>query len=356
MRDETAHEWGTRRTNRNAEENQMRWFKWFIGFIIIGVVVICWIGYHVPGSHGPLPVLSPGDVICPDPSAHAAYWEARGRWNVQHGDYLLKSGRIGPNGETGEEKSLAEKTSMEVSAKSTGCVFIPPGTLLASEGNTSNEQIDLGTYDGRFFGADGVEHGKVSLVSYQLETVTAQMPDGGTVKGYGWDNTSKSENGDSNEDREEQQPTAANQSNQQQQSTAVNQPTAAENPSPSVLPVVAPETQQTEPVQQEAEPQQQTEPVQQVAPPRMGRDGTTGGQASDKWQKVQSGGQEIYVKTNSFLVHEGVLYIEGDCVMRQYFFSGSMETPQTPQRIRLIPGSPFEKKFNMLCKVASAQK
>jgi hypothetical protein len=138
--------------------------------------------------------------------------------------------------------------------------------------------------------------------------------------------------------------------------TAVNQPMAAEKSSPSVLPVVAPETQQTEPVQQEAEPQQQTEPIQQDAPPRMGRDGITGGQASEKWQKVQSGGQEIYVKTNSFLVHEGLLYIEGDCDMRQYFFSGSMETPQTPQRIRLIPGSPFEKTFDMLCKIAREQK
>jgi hypothetical protein len=33
-----------------------------------------------------------------------------------------------------------------------------------------------------------------------------------------------------------------------------------------------------------------------------------------------------------------------------------METPQTPQRIRLIPGSPFEKTFDMLCKIAREQK
>jgi hypothetical protein len=157
----------------------MKRLKWFVGFIVFGCVVGYLAGHHamVAGSHGALPVLSPGDVICSTPAAYHAYYD--------HGGSVAWMPGHSWNG---------QNTYLQRAAEANGCKYLAPGTMLSSEGNTSNDSIDLGTSDGRFFGADGKEHGEVSLVSYRLETVTAQMPNGSTVKGYGWDNTENSEN------------------------------------------------------------------------------------------------------------------------------------------------------------------
>jgi hypothetical protein len=193
-------------------------------------------------------------------------------------------------------------------AKSNGCNFILPGTSLVSEGEAG----------------PGVEGKNFTLI------VTAKMPDGIALRGV------------TDEDEIEQP-------NRQQSAN----PSAAET-SPSAA--IEPEKQQTEPVQPEVEPQQQIEPEQQDATPRMGRDGMAGGQASDRWQKVQSEGQEIYVKTNGFFLHRGALYVEGNCETRHYFVLGSsmpMESapPENSGR-ELVPNSPFEKAFDLLCKIA----
>jgi Surface-adhesin protein E len=120
--------------------------------------------------------------------------------------------------------------------------------------------------------------------------------------------------------------------------------------------------------------------------PQMGVDGLAGGQADDKWQTVQSDGQEIFVMTNGYysgsvfrtyivanlpesdvvgapqsVMHE----IEGNCETRRYhvlghlFFAGknrsgmAMEsTPPEDFERELVPNSPFEKAFDMLCKPA----
>jgi hypothetical protein len=125
-------------------------------------------------------------------------------------------------------------------------------------------------------------------------------------------------------------------------------------------------------------------------PPKMGRDDLAGGSADDIWQKVQSGGREIYVKTNGYY-SGGVLHtyivanlpesdivgapqsvmndVEGNCTTRHYhvlgslFFAGknrsgmAMEsTPPEDVERKLVPNSPFEKAFDMLCNIARGQK
>jgi len=203
-------------------------------------------------------------------------------------------------------------SAKEELAKSNGCDFIPSGTSLASEG-------ELGP---------GVEGKNFTMI------VTAKMPDGIALRGV------------TDEDEIEQP-------NKQ---LPVN-PTAMK---PSSSATIEPGTQQTEPVQSEAEPQQQAEPVQQDAPPRMGRDGVAGGQVSDMWQKVRSEGQEIYVRPNGFLLHQGALYVEGNCETRHYFVLGSnMPTgspaPENAER-ELVPNSRFEKAFDLLCNIAREKK
>jgi hypothetical protein len=160
-------------------------------FLIIVTFIVCWFWNQPgPGVHGFLPVEAPGDVICPTPDAYHAYYD-HGSWIL---DYRHFHGQIEPGVAPWNE-------AMQNSAHASGCTYVPPGTPLSSEGNTANDQISLGTSDGRFFGADGEEHGKVHTVAYELETVIAQMPDGSTIKGYGWDNTSKSANGDTQQEQ-----------------------------------------------------------------------------------------------------------------------------------------------------------
>ena len=119
-------------------------------------------------------------------------------------------------------------------------------------------------------------------------------------------------------------------------------------------------------------------------------DGLAGGSADDIWQKVQSNGREIYVKTNGYysggVFHTYIIAnlpesdivgapqsvmndVEGNCETRHYhvlgslFFAGknrsgmAMEsTPPENVERKLVPNSPFEKAFDMLCKIAREQK
>ena len=121
------------------------------------------------------------------------------------------------------------------------------------------------------------------------------------------------------------------------------------------------------------------------------------GSADEKWQKIKSAdGREIYVMTNgsynqlgccsakmfrTYLVanlpesdivgapQSVMTEVEGDCEARQYhvlgtlFFAGknrsgmAMENTESEEFERkLIPGSPFEKAFDLLCKIAREQK
>jgi hypothetical protein len=128
-------------------------------------------------------------------------------------------------------------------------------------------------------------------------------------------------------------------------------------------------------------------------------DGLAGGSPDDIWQKVQSGGREISVMTNgryystnpplstmerhsgygfhTYIVAnlpentivgapQSVMHeIEGNCEMRHYhvlghlFFAGKNRSgvamhsmpPEDVERT-LVPNSPFEKAFDMLCKIA----
>jgi hypothetical protein len=125
----------------------------------------------------------------------------------------------------------------------------------------------------------------------------------------------------------------------------------------------------------------------QQAPPKMGRgDGLAGGGADDRWQTVQSDGREIFVMTNG--PHSGGVFytyivanlpestivgapqsvmhdIEGNCETRHYHVRGSLlfsgknrsgmameSTPPEDFERKLVPNSPFEKAFEMLCKIA----
>jgi hypothetical protein len=143
------------------------------------------------------------------------------------------------------------------------------------------------------------------------------------------------------------------------------------------------------------------EPETQQNPPKMGRDGMAGGQADDKWQTVQSDGREIYVMTNGLYYsgrtppplsteahHSGYGFhtyivanlpesdivgapqsvmndVEGNCETRHYHLLGSLffagknrsgmamdsTSPEDVER-KLVPNSPFEKAFDMLCGIA----
>lgn len=135
----------------------------------------------------------------------------------------------------------------------------------------------------------------------------------------------------------------------------------------------------------------------------MGVDGLAGGSPDDVWQKVQNDGREIYVMTNgryyktnpplstaehhsgygfaTYIVAnlpestivgapQSVMHqVEGNCETRHYsvlgslFFAGKnrsgmpMEsTPPENVERKLVPNSPFEKAFDMLCKIATEQK
>ncbi|WP_445367204.1 hypothetical protein ACH5Y9_19125 [Methylomonas sp. BW4-1] len=120
------------------------------------------------------------------------------------------------------------------------------------------------------------------------------------------------------------------------------------------------------------------------------------GSTDDIWQKVQSGGREIYVKTNGFyytkernFVYGFHTYIvanlpesdivgapqsvmnevEGNCETRTFHLRGSLffagknrsgmameDTPPENFERKLVSNSPFEKAFDMLCNIARAQK
>jgi len=127
------------------------------------------------------------------------------------------------------------------------------------------------------------------------------------------------------------------------------------------------------------------------------------GSADEKWQRVQSDGREIYVKTNGFYYttnpplstvehHSGYGFhtyiitnlsestiigtpqsvmndVEGNCETRHYsvlgslFFAGKNRSGPAMQNLpaenaerTLVPNSPLEKAFDMLCKIAREQK
>jgi len=120
------------------------------------------------------------------------------------------------------------------------------------------------------------------------------------------------------------------------------------------------------------------------------------GSADDKWQKVESGGKEIYVKTNGFYYtkpgysgygfHTYIVAnlpessivgapksvmndVEGNCETRTFhvlgtlFFTGKNRSgvamknlPAENVERKVIPGSAFEKAFDMLCATAEGQK
>jgi hypothetical protein len=127
----------------------------------------------------------------------------------------------------------------------------------------------------------------------------------------------------------------------------------------------------------------------------VGQDHTIGSK-DDMWEEVQAGGREIYVKTNGFYYtkdhypgygfHTYVVAnlpesdivgapqsvmndVEGNCETRTYhvlgalFFAGKNRSgtalhntsPESVER-KLIPNSPFEKAFNLLCKTARQKK
>ncbi|MFP9230887.1 hypothetical protein A0E43_19280 [Pectobacterium cacticida] len=120
------------------------------------------------------------------------------------------------------------------------------------------------------------------------------------------------------------------------------------------------------------------------------------GSADDVWQKIQSDGREIYVKTNGFYytkerylgygfrtyivanLPESTIVgapqsvmndVEGNCETRTFymlgalFFAGKDRSGMTMQNMppenvkrKLVKNSPFEKAFDMLCKTARKQK
>ncbi|WP_132038634.1 surface-adhesin E family protein [Iodobacter fluviatilis] len=120
------------------------------------------------------------------------------------------------------------------------------------------------------------------------------------------------------------------------------------------------------------------------------------GSSDDVWQKVQSSGKEIYVKTNGFFYdkehYSGVGFhsyivanlpesniigapqsvmndVEGNCETRTFhvlgtlFFAGKNRSgvalnSMPPENIErnLVVNSPFEKAFNLLCKMARLKK
>lgn len=125
-------------------------------------------------------------------------------------------------------------------------------------------------------------------------------------------------------------------------------------------------------------------------------DERTIGSKDEVWQKIQSDGREIYVQTNGFYytkekysgygfhtyvianlpdseivgAPESVMNdVEGNCESRTYnvlgtlFFAGKNRSgvvmhkapPENVQR-KLVPNSPFEKAFDLLCKIARVQK
>ena len=135
----------------------------------------------------------------------------------------------------------------------------------------------------------------------------------------------------------------------------------------------------------------------------MGVDGLAGGSPDDIWQKVQSDGPEIYVMTSgryyntnpplstaehhsgygfaTYIVAnlpestivgapQSVMHqVEGNCETRHYSVLGSLffvgknrsgmpmeSTPPENVERKLVPNSPFEKGFDMLCKIATEQK
>jgi hypothetical protein len=128
----------------------------------------------------------------------------------------------------------------------------------------------------------------------------------------------------------------------------------------------------------------------------MGVDGLAGGSPDDIWQKVQSEGREIYVMINgsyngtgfysgyafnTYIVTnlpesdivgspQSVMHeVEGGCEVRRYQLLGSLffagknrsgmamdSTPAENIERKLVPNSPFEKAFNMLCKIAKEKK
>jgi hypothetical protein len=135
----------------------------------------------------------------------------------------------------------------------------------------------------------------------------------------------------------------------------------------------------------------------------MGVDGLAGGSQDDIWQKVQSDGREIYVMTNGRYFntypplstaedHSGYGFatyivanlpestivgapqsvmnsVEGNCQTRHYSELGSLffadrnrsglpmqKVPAENVERKLVPNSPFEKAFDMLCKIATMQK
>ncbi len=136
---------------------------------------------------------------------------------------------------------------------------------------------------------------------------------------------------------------------------------------------------------------------------QMGTDGLEGGSPGDIWQKVQSDGREIFAKMNGryyatnpplatmehpsgygFLTDivanlpdstvvggpESVMHmVEGNCETRHYSVLGSIffsrknrsgiameSTPAENVERTLVPNSPFEKAFDLLCKIAREQK
>ncbi len=132
------------------------------------------------------------------------------------------------------------------------------------------------------------------------------------------------------------------------------------------------------------------EPKTQQDPPKMGRDDMAGGRADDKWQKIQSGGREIFVMTNGYysggMFHTYIVAnlpestivgaprsvmndVEGNCGTRHYHVLGSLffagknrsgmamqSTPPEDVERKIVSNSPFEKAFDMLCQIARKQK
>jgi hypothetical protein len=120
------------------------------------------------------------------------------------------------------------------------------------------------------------------------------------------------------------------------------------------------------------------------------------GSPDDVWQKVQSDGREIYIKTNGIFytkehysgygfrtyvvanlpestivgAPQSIMHdVEGNCETRQYhvlgtrFFAGKnrsgiamKDMPPDEVERKLAPNTPFEKAFDMLCEIAKEQK
>ncbi len=132
-----------------------------------------------------------------------------------------------------------------------------------------------------------------------------------------------------------------------------------------------------------------------IASPAPGAEDTIGSE-NDKWQKVESGGKEIYVKTNGFYytkpsyssygfhtylvanlpessivgAPQSVMNdVEGNCETRTFhvlgtlFFTGKNRSgvamkslPGESVERKLVPGSAFDKAFDVLCATAEEQK